>query len=364
MCPLQRNRTGEVQTRPPPRHANCIVNPVNLWSVLGFATTTPRTYYRQLESAFMLLGANYDILSCGDACSFRLRFLTLSPPLYAAHAPMAAVSPKTPQTGEHSGGEPGWSQPQETGEVQEYCLGSSGEQFLHILFEDSGGTAECVPPEELLTFEEDALREVGAHIEAKLAHALSCMVLASAVRSKASAVHLQPGPPGRGLNSEPARPLTPSPVTPVEPPAEQEPQGPGGGPSTAPSAGRLAGPKRRRPSVTAVKGGSRSSSPLQVRRSSSPARKPRSAGSAAAPGASGSPTSPSTSAAVRGSSREDSSEAAQAGVAPTPTEDAPDIDRVVIELEDLFTTYGPSPSLMRHLNCFQKTPDLLRQQLR
>ncbi|CDJ34826.1 uncharacterized protein EMH_0067800 [Eimeria mitis] len=313
-----RNRKGEVQAQPPPRHANCIVNPVNLW----------------------------------------LRFLTLSPPLYAAHAPMAAVSPKTPQTGEHSGGDSGWAQPQETGEVQEYCLGSPGEQFLPILFEDSGGAAECVPPEELITFEEDALREVASHIEAKLAHALSCMVLAAAARTKAAAAHAQSQRAGKGSSSAPAASPTLPGTTPVDPSVEEEPEGPGGSP-TAISAGRRSGPKRRRPSLTAARRGSRSSSPLRVGRSSSPAHKPRTAVSAAAPGAPGSPT---TSAAVRCPKVEDPSAAARAEEAPKAPE-APDNDGVLIELEDLFATYGPSPSLLRHPNCFQKTPDLLRQQL-
>lgn len=39
-----RNRTGEVQTRPPPRHANCIVNPVNLWSVSVSVTIVTRSH--------------------------------------------------------------------------------------------------------------------------------------------------------------------------------------------------------------------------------------------------------------------------------------------------------------------------------
>ena len=295
------------------------------------------------------------------SCSVRLRFLTLSPPLYAAHAPLAAVSPKTPQTGEHSGGDSGCAQPQDTGEVQEYCLGSSGEQFLPILFEDSGGAAECVPPEELLTFEEDALREVASHIEAKLAHALSCMVLAAAARTKAAATHMQSLQAGSGSSSAPAASPTAPATTPLDTPLEEGLQGPDGGASTAPSASRRGGPKRRRPSVTMARGRSRSSSPLLTGHSSSPAHKPRNAGSAAAPM---DPGTASSSVAVRGPITDDPSEAAPADEAPAATEQAPDSDGIVIELEDIFTTYGPSPCLLRHINCFQKTPDLLRQQIR
>ncbi|CDJ50259.1 hypothetical protein, conserved [Eimeria brunetti] len=315
-----RNRTGEVQARPPPRHANCIVNPVNLW----------------------------------------LRLLTLSPPLYAASAPLAAVSPKTPQTGEHSSGDLGWAQPQEAGEVHEYCLGSSQEQFLPILFEDSGGAAECVPPEELLTFEEDALREIASHIENKLTHALSCMFLAAVARTKAAPARVQSTWAEKGPSSSPSASPTTLAATPADAPVAEGAQGPDGNPSTAPPTGRRGGPKRRRPSVTAARRGSHSS-PTRVGQSGSPAHTPRTGGSAVALGAQG---TPSNSAAAKSAGTENPSDATRTEGAPTATEGAPDSDNVVIELEDLLATYGPSPSLMRHQNCFQRAPDVLRQQLR
>ena len=67
---------------------------------------------------------------------------------------------------------------------------------------------------------------------------------------------------------------------------------------------------------------------------------------------------------MKGPKTKDPSEAGLADEAPVATDEAPGSDGVVIELADLFTTYGSSPSLLHHPNCFQKAPDLLRQQLR
>ncbi|CDJ64085.1 hypothetical protein, conserved [Eimeria necatrix] len=299
-----RNRTGEAHARPPPRHANCIVNPMNLW----------------------------------------LKFLTLSPPLYSTQAPLPAVSPKTPQTGEGMGGDHGFSLFQRPELPYEYCFGTSGEQFLPILFEDSGGVAECVPPDELLMFEEDALREVASHIESKLAHALSCMVLSATARTRAAALTRKVPQEATPINATSST-STASLGSPQEAPPTEEKQRRTGSP-TAPG-DRRSGSKRRRSSV-AARNGSLASSPVKQARSS-PAHKAHGATAVTEDVVEGSPLP-----VAFGS--KGPAEVTRADV-PAAAQTATENDIVTIELEDLFTTYGACPSLLKHQNCFQQARD-------
>lgn len=115
-----------------------------------------------------------------------LRLLTICPPLFSASAPVPAGFGKKPKRKEKPECDSALLAAPTASEPQEYFLNSAGEQFLPILFDDSGGAAECVPPEELLLFEEDALREVASHIESKLTHALTCILLAAKARASSS----------------------------------------------------------------------------------------------------------------------------------------------------------------------------------
>ncbi|KAL8272560.1 hypothetical protein Esti_003559 [Eimeria stiedai] len=117
-----------------------------------------------------------------------LRLLSIAPPLYSTAAPIAASSRKKQATSESLRREAAASPISSSSpEPQEYCLNNSGEQFLPLLFQDCCGADECVPPDELLQFEEDALREIAHHIEAKLTHALTCMLLSAKTRARLAA---------------------------------------------------------------------------------------------------------------------------------------------------------------------------------
>ncbi|KAL8428903.1 hypothetical protein ACSSS7_006911 [Eimeria intestinalis] len=120
--------------------------------------------------------------------SYRLRLLSIAPPLYSTAAPIAAGSRKKQATNESVRREAAASPTSfSSSEPQEYCLSDTGEQFLPLLFQDCCWADECVPPEELLQFEEDALREIASHIEAKLTHALTCVLLSAKTRARLAA---------------------------------------------------------------------------------------------------------------------------------------------------------------------------------
>lgn len=139
-----RNRAGTIAAQPSPRPLEFFIDPKQLW----------------------------------------LKLLTISPPIYSAEKPIPAYSAKEHQEAEFREKVSALYASWKPKEIQEYCLGASGEQFLPILFDDSGVVADCVPPEELLRFEEDAVREIASHLEAKLTHALTCMLLAAKARTK------------------------------------------------------------------------------------------------------------------------------------------------------------------------------------
>ncbi|KAL8450871.1 hypothetical protein Emag_002977 [Eimeria magna] len=119
---------------------------------------------------------------------YRLRLLSIAPPLYSTAAPIAASSRKKQAMSESLRRETTASPLSSSSpEPREYCINNSGEQFLPLLFQDCCGADECVPPDELLQFEEDALREIASHIEAKLTHALTCMLLSAKTRARLAA---------------------------------------------------------------------------------------------------------------------------------------------------------------------------------
>ncbi|OEH79364.1 hypothetical protein cyc_06039 [Cyclospora cayetanensis] len=236
----------------------------------------------------------------GRCIMMTLRFLTLSPPLYSTDSPVPTVSPKTVQTADSGGSDTALAEPQAPKELQEYCLGTSGEPFLPILFEESGGVAECVPPDELLLFEEDALREIACHVEAKLVHALTCM----GTRARGKRCRL-------GFVAE-------------QEPSESTPKSP------EVLAAGFSGSETQEEAFIQ----SRANAPGAEAGSSSPASE-----------------SPTTLGAKNTLERD-------LGVKiPRAAEADPERSGVVVGLEDLVVTYGPSPSLMRHQCCFHQGPD-------
>lgn len=252
--------------------------------------------------------------------SCRLRLLTITPPLYSTASPIPTGSGKKPQGIEAPARESASPSVPAAAEPQEYCLGSSGEQFLPILFDDSGGVAECIPPEDLLQFEEDALREVASHIESKLTHALTCMLLASMARANASAA------------SRERRARFVAPTSRVETHSEVCSEG------VAEFGSGHGKVKRRRTtadkSLTSDSGG-------KPQDNSSPAHDVLKA--------------PEDSSPSLGHSTLPKSPAEGWGISLPPIVE-PDAEGggPVISIEDIVTTYGTAPSLMRHKLCFQQ----------
>ncbi|KAL8431781.1 hypothetical protein Efla_005003 [Eimeria flavescens] len=264
-----------------------------------------------------------------------LRFLTIAPPLYSTATPLAAGG-----RSKKGGGADGLRvdassrvSPPPNG-IQEYCLSDAGEQFLPLLFDDFGGADECLPPEELLQFEEDALRELASHVEAKLTHALSCMLFAAKSRTRTSALK-------RRRSRQPA-------AAPQQ--ADSAPEAADGGVAEAAyiTSGSEADSRVKRLKMKEEHSGI-STCP------ETPGKEgPEQNGSGSAeafnsnsPLASLSSSPPPISESV----------ADTWGVPAALTQRGSDGRGVSVDIEDLVATYGAAPRLMRHEHCFQEDSD-------
>lgn len=259
---------------------------------------------------------------CYGCC--RLKLLTISPPIYSAEKPIPAYSAKEHQEAEFQQKVSTLYASWKPKEIQEYCFGTSGEQFLPILFDDSGLVADCVPPEELLCFEEDAVREIASHLEAKMTHALTCMLLAAKARIRTLAVskknnRLLVAPSSTGETFDNGSQAVKRDYSPNSARGEGKRLWPSGGPITADFS---TVPKRRKSTSPSVENAS------DVDNGSSLG------GARCGPGA-------------------DNGTTLDAWEVQLPSDTASSTScRTFITLEDVATTYGAELCFLRHPNCF------------